>query len=233
MTPLIGWLLTINSGYVDAAGFLSLNGLFTAHVTGNIVTLCASLVFGTSGAIAKLLALPVFWLVVALAHVLGRALANRPRGRPRLMLLIELIVLIAACVLAIRLGPFGHGNGGGGLATGMTLVSAMAIQNGLQRLHLPANPPTTRMTGSTTQLALDTIDIIAPGTSKSDRDSTLKSAANVAGALGCFAFGCAAAAVLFWQFSTMCFVVPPLITFVILVISEITPQSGTAQRKAE
>jgi len=53
-------LLSLNAGFVDTAGFLALQGLFTAHVTGNFVTLGAALVLGTSGAVAKLLALPVF-----------------------------------------------------------------------------------------------------------------------------------------------------------------------------
>ena len=57
-------LLSLNAGFVDTAGFLALQGLFTAHVTGNFVTLGASLVLGTSGAVAKLLALPVFCVVV-------------------------------------------------------------------------------------------------------------------------------------------------------------------------
>ena len=36
-------LLSLNAGFVDTAGFLALQGLFTAHVTGNFVTLGASL----------------------------------------------------------------------------------------------------------------------------------------------------------------------------------------------
>ncbi|MDU6748154.1 MAG: DUF1275 family protein, partial [Bradyrhizobium sp.] len=41
-------LLSVNAGYVDTAGFLALQGLFTAHVTGNFVTLGAALALGTS-----------------------------------------------------------------------------------------------------------------------------------------------------------------------------------------
>ena len=57
MKPSIPAILSFNGGYVDAAGFLALQGLFTAHVTGNFVTLGATLAFGTTGAVAKLLAL--------------------------------------------------------------------------------------------------------------------------------------------------------------------------------
>ena len=69
-------LLSFNAGFVDTAGFLALQGLFTAHVTGNFVTLGASLVLGTSGALAKLLARPVFCAVV-IASRLGTLLSHR------------------------------------------------------------------------------------------------------------------------------------------------------------
>jgi uncharacterized membrane protein YoaK (UPF0700 family) len=59
-------LLSCNGGFVDTAGYLAFQGLFTAHVTGNFVTFGASLVQGASGAVAKLLALPVFCLVIVL-----------------------------------------------------------------------------------------------------------------------------------------------------------------------
>jgi uncharacterized membrane protein YoaK (UPF0700 family) len=52
-------VLSVNAGFMDTAAFLALKGLFTAHVTGNFVTLGAALVTGASGALAKLLALPV------------------------------------------------------------------------------------------------------------------------------------------------------------------------------
>jgi len=42
-------LPSVTAGYVDTAGYSALQGLFTAHVTGNFVTLGASLVSGTSG----------------------------------------------------------------------------------------------------------------------------------------------------------------------------------------
>ena len=47
--PAMQIVLSVTAGYVDTAGYLALQGLFTSHVTGNFVTLGAALVFGTSG----------------------------------------------------------------------------------------------------------------------------------------------------------------------------------------
>jgi uncharacterized membrane protein YoaK (UPF0700 family) len=70
--PSIAMVLTFNAGYADAAGFMALHGLFAAHVTGNFVTIGAALVFGTSGVVTKLLALPTFCVFVALARLARR-----------------------------------------------------------------------------------------------------------------------------------------------------------------
>jgi uncharacterized membrane protein YoaK (UPF0700 family) len=74
-------LLSGTAGCVDTAGFLALQGLFTAHVTGNFVTLGASLVLGTTGAIAKLMALPVFYAVVVATRLVGSAMTARGGAR--------------------------------------------------------------------------------------------------------------------------------------------------------
>src|SRR5215813_5901579 len=103
-------LLSLDAGFVDTAGFLALHGLFTAHVTGNFVTLGASLVLGTSGAIAKLLALPVFCVVVIASRLLSSALLARGLPALRVLLAGKLALLIAGAVLAIRFGPFADGD---------------------------------------------------------------------------------------------------------------------------
>src|SRR5579859_5687265 len=99
-------LLSFNGGYVDTAGYLAFQGLFTAHVTGNFVTLGASLALGTSGAVAKLLALPVFCVVVMAARLLNTWLANRHRRAFEALLALEALLLIGGAALAMRLGPF-------------------------------------------------------------------------------------------------------------------------------
>src|ERR1700693_3911914 len=120
-------LLSVTAGYVDSAGFLALQGLFSAHVTGNFVTLGAALVLGTSGVVAKLVALPLFCLIVALVRVLGYALAPHAVSQLRVLLSLTLALLLAAAVLAVGLGPFPNGDVWPALVTGMMLVSAMAV----------------------------------------------------------------------------------------------------------
>ncbi len=105
MRPSLPTLLSINGGYVDTAGFLALHGLFTAHVTGNFVTLGASLALGTSGALAKLLALPVFCVVVILARLIGGDLSRRNLPTLQIILSLKLLLLAFAAILAMRLGP--------------------------------------------------------------------------------------------------------------------------------
>jgi uncharacterized membrane protein YoaK (UPF0700 family) len=67
----IAALLSFNGGFVDTVGFLGLQGLFVAHVTGNFVTLGAALVQGSHGIVGKILALPEFIVVIALARLAG------------------------------------------------------------------------------------------------------------------------------------------------------------------
>src|ERR1700692_1251514 len=92
-------LLSLNAGFVDTAGFLALQGLFTAHVTGNFVTMGAALVFGTQGFLAKLLALPEFIIVIALARWLGAVL--RARQKPVLLVLLGAKVLLLLAFFVI------------------------------------------------------------------------------------------------------------------------------------
>ena len=203
-------LLSVNAGYVDTAGFLALHGLFTAHVTGNFVTFGAAIVLGTSGALAKLLALPMFCVVVILTRILGYGLARRGLPALRTMLLLKLLLLIAAAALAIRLGPFASGNGWPALVTGMTLVSAMAIQNAVHRIHLPSAPPTTLMTGTTTQIMIDLADLmrgLPPAIGTATRSRLLRMSSSVAA----FAVGCAAAALVYGAVQVWCFLAPPLL----------------------
>jgi uncharacterized membrane protein YoaK (UPF0700 family) len=210
-------LLSLNAGFVDTAGFLALQGLFTAHVTGNFVTLGASLVLGTSGAVAKLLALPVFCIVVIAIRLLSSALLRRKLPALRIILSLKVVLLIAGAILAIRLGPFKNGDAWQAVVTGMVLVAAMAIQNAAHRIHLGSAPPSTLMTGTTTQIMIDLADVFqTPKSETAERPVArlLGMSTNIA----VFAAGCAAAAILYAHIGVWCFVVPPVLGFLALFL---------------
>jgi uncharacterized membrane protein YoaK (UPF0700 family) len=200
-------LLTFNGGFVDTAGFLGLQGLFTAHVTGNFVTLAATLVMGTHGGIAKLLALPEFAIIVAFARVAGAAM--RARGLPALPILLTLKVcfLLAFFILAVAFGPFPDSDAPTALLAAFAGVAAMAVQNAVQRVHFASLPPTTIMTSNTTQVVLDAVDLI----SGPERDVAAVVGARfrrILRGIVWFAAGCAAAAILYYWVGFWCLIVP-------------------------
>jgi uncharacterized membrane protein YoaK (UPF0700 family) len=223
--PALPLVLSFNAGFVDTAGFLALQGLFTAHVTGNFVTLGASLVLGTSGAIAKLLALPVFCVVVIAARWLGTLLSHRATHPFVPLLILKVSLLIAGSAMAIHFGPFHDGDSLQAIATGMVLVAAMAIQNAVHRVHLASSPPSTLMTGTTTQIMLDIADRIYPRQGAEAPPARLmQMSVNVV----VFAIGWAAAALLYARFGVWCFVVPPVVAAASLIIRLTEPRENAS-----
>jgi uncharacterized membrane protein YoaK (UPF0700 family) len=220
-------VLSFNGGYVDTAGYLALQGLFTAHVTGNFVTIGAALVFGTSGVVAKLLALPVFCLVIIVTRLVSFKL---PPRWPVLetMLNLKLLLLLVAAVLAIATGPFANGDGAPAIILGMTLVSAMAIQNAAHRIHLGSAPPSTLMTGTTTQIMIDIGDMIR-GVPGAARDAVRSRLRRMCVIVASFAAGAAAAALLFNAIGSWCFALPPVVALLarITAKSSLTAPTGT------
>jgi uncharacterized membrane protein YoaK (UPF0700 family) len=207
---LLSIILSITAGYVDTAGFLALHGLFTAHVTGNFVTLGAALLSGATGIIAKLLALPVFCLFVISARLLRYRLVERNAPVVLTLLVIKLALLLIAMVLAIRYGPFPRQDAWSATITGMLLVGAMAIQNALHRVHLASAPPSTLMTGTTTQIMLDLADLVH-GVPAEQKPAIHVRMGRMASAVAAFAIGCAAGALLYGIASMWCFAIPPIL----------------------
>jgi len=231
MRPTVPTLLSFNGGYVDTIGYLSFQGLFTAHVTGNFVTIGAALVFGTSGIVAKLLALPVFCIMIVATRLVSFRL---PPRWPVLetMLTLKLLLLVIAAVLAIAMGPFAHADSGPAIMAGMTLVSAMAIQNAANRIHFASAPPTTIMTGTTTQIMIDIADMIrgVPGVARDAVRSRLRRMGVTAVS---FAAGAAAGALLFNVVGSWCFALPPVVAFLARIAAKLSPSSPTGAPGAQ
>ena len=203
-------LLSFTGGFVDTAGFLGLQGLFTAHVTGNFVTLGATLVLGTHGAVAKLLALPEFVLVVALVSVASSLFVRRGWPAVPLLLFAKVLLLVAFFALAVALGPFPDSDAPAALVTGFAGVAAMAVQNAVQRIHLASLAPGTLMTGNTTQAVLDAVALMRGETS--DQTPAVRGRfKRMFAAVLWFAAGCGLAAALYAWVGFWCLAVPAIL----------------------
>ena len=220
-------LLSLNAGFVDTVGFLGLQGLFAAHVTGNFVTLAAAFVYGSQGAIGKILALPEFIGAVAVARLVGATLTAR--GMPTLTILlgVEAIFLAIFLALGVAYGPFPNSDVPPALAAGFAGITAMALQNAMQRVHFPGEPPTAIMTNNTTQAVLDGVDLLREAAPPEVRGRFLRLALSIAW----FAGGCAAAAILYYFVKFWSLVLPVAIAMAIVIARLREPNaSGDASK---
>lgn len=148
-------VLSIIAGSVDAIGFLGLGGLFTAHVTGNLVVLVAHLATGSGAPIANLLSVPVFVAALGLTRLLAGVLERIGFVSLRPLLLVQLLLLFASLALcasaSARLDPHGMR----AILAGMFGVSAMAVQNALVQISLRGVPSTAVMTTNITRFMMD------------------------------------------------------------------------------
>lgn len=146
--------MALVSGFVDTLGFVALFGLFTAHVTGNLVLAGAQLVVGRDDVFGKLLAIPVFMSAVALTAVSIRR-SKSPEGLLPWLMVIESFFLLAATAAGLALSPLTGPDAPTTLLIGMLMVVAMGIRNAFAKLILGVHAPTTVMTGNVVQLTID------------------------------------------------------------------------------
>lgn len=151
-------MLSFLGGFTDTAGFLVLFGLFTAHVTGNIILAAADVAEnGGVGARVKLLMLPVFVLaVVASTLAIDFVKARWAHRELTIMVALETILLGAFFVAALLLDPRrSTPDGVPVFVVGSLGVFAMGVQNTMMReLPLVATLPTTMMTGNMAQMTI-------------------------------------------------------------------------------
>jgi uncharacterized membrane protein YoaK (UPF0700 family) len=148
-------LLSVTAGSTDIIGFLGLNGLFTAHITGNIVIVAAHIVTGGVPQVAAMLSVPVFILVVSLTRVLAGGLQSKGFESLRPLLLLQFLLLTGFLILCVTAGPRLDSNATNAIVAGMLGVSAMAVQNALVQISLRDAPPTAAMTNNVTRFAMD------------------------------------------------------------------------------
>src|SRR5271167_259941 len=87
-------VLSFVAGYVDSCTYLGLFGVFVAQVTGSFVLAGAQLVTSEPGALARLLAIPFFFIAGMAVTTLVHSMRDRPRAAFAWSLLVECILLI-------------------------------------------------------------------------------------------------------------------------------------------
>ena len=206
-----GALLAFTAGFVDTCGFIALFGLFTAHVTGNFVLIGAAVVGEQAGLLGKLLALPVFVLVVAATRLVVLGLEGRNRSAAGPLLLGQILFLGLFLLVGIAASPVTAADAPLAIAAGMMGVSAMAIQNTASRTALAALAPTTVMTGNVTQIVIDLVDMAraAGGEARSRLRKMVP-------AVAAFAVGALAGAIGYRFTGFWCLVVPMVATGLVL-----------------
>ena len=152
-------LLSLIAGSCDTIGFIGLGGLFTAHITGNIVLLVAHMAAGADAPLSYLLSVPVFIGALVATRLLVAALERLGVASLRPLLLLQFLLLAAQLALCITALPFDP-NAGSALYGGMVGVSAMAVQNALVQVAIRNAPTTAVMTTNTTRFAMDLGDIL-------------------------------------------------------------------------
>jgi uncharacterized membrane protein YoaK (UPF0700 family) len=152
---LLPTLLSVIAGSVDAIGFLGLGGLFTAHVTGNLVILAAHLVSGGDAPVAPMLSVPVFMVALGLTRLLVGGLERIGFASLRSLLLLQLLLLAGFLVLSVSGGPRIDPAAANEILAGMLGVSAMAVQNALVQISLKGAPSTAVMTTNITHFMMD------------------------------------------------------------------------------
>lgn len=175
-------LLAFVSGFVDAAVFVHMGGLFVAHVTGNFVLIGATLGGVTSAGhgdatTLQLISFPVFFV----AAFLGARLSRHFQGQSatRVLLTVTAAVLAMGSVLVLVLPDTTA-------FAAMGFAFAMGVLNAAHRLDPSLGPPFTVMTGNVTAVAVH----LAGASPAGSNSAAVRMAVLVAS----FALGCAAGA---------------------------------------
>lgn len=199
-------LLAFIAGTVDACTFISLFGLFVAQVTGSFVLVGVSVMTGRSAMIARLFAIPVFFLA-GVAAVLLTELVRRPAKALAITLAAE-AVLVGCFVAAGMAGePFVNPNAPLAIAASFCGVAAMGVQSTFVRLLMHGTHSTNVMTSNTTQAAIDVAHWLLAVLRKEDRAETGRRLGALLPVLAGFFTGTAAGAAGFHAFGFRCLLV--------------------------
>ena len=153
-------VLSVIAGSVDAISFLGLGGLFTAHVTGNLVVLVAHLATGSRAPLANILSVPVFVAALGLTRLLAVAVERIGFASLQPLLVLQLLLLAGFFALCASAGASVGPHATRAILAGMFGVSAMAVQNALVQISLKDVPSTAVMTTNITHFMMDIGEVL-------------------------------------------------------------------------
>jgi uncharacterized membrane protein YoaK (UPF0700 family) len=212
-------LLSATAGAVDVIGFLLFGGLFTAHITGNLVVAGAHYVTGGFGQVGPILAVPVFIAVLGLVVLFFGGIENRSKSR-RMLLVLHAALLVGCLGLGIRFGPFRNADNPVAVLAGMLAVAAMATQNALVKLALVESPSTAVMTTNTTQLIVDLAALVRRAEEPDKIGKTRRRARVTFLCMAGFVGGCVAGAAFELRFGTVALALPVILAALAVPLGE-------------
>ena len=178
--------LGATAGAVDIIGFLSLGGLFTAHIHRKPRGIADAFRHGTfqrDGAAVRGFR---FRLRAGGDATLTFGTGRDVRASRRALLGLQAVLLGSLFAAGVTFGPFANPERAAAVCTGMLGVAAMATQSALVRLALPGAPATNVFTTNTTLLAIDLATLACGRGESTERVQARRRS----GALPCIARSC-------------------------------------------
>jgi uncharacterized membrane protein YoaK (UPF0700 family) len=212
-------VLSLTAGSTDVIGFLGLGGLFTAHITGNLVVLAAHIVSGGAAQLAAVLSVPVFMLVLCLARLLAGGFAAIGLGSLSPLLLLQFLFLCGSLVVCIAEGPGIDPNAAIATLVGMLAVSAMAAQNALVQVSLHGAPATAVITTNITRFTTD-VGTILLGATREEAIAARRRAGRLWPSIVGFVVGCCFGALCEARFGLYALALPAGLALLALALAQ-------------
>ncbi len=219
-------VLGVVAGSTDVISFLGLDGLFTGHVTGNLVLLAARVGDGRSMPVAKMLAVPVYIAAGSVASLLAVRLKAIGRASLEPLLLMHILLLTLFLLLGTRLGPRIDAAAASAVVAGMFGVAAMAVHNTLVQTSLPGGFPTAMMTGNVTRVAIAVGEMFG-SSEAATRDAARDRVAQTLPVIAAFALGCGLGAAFESVLGLRALFFPVAIALVALAMAGLRPAAPT------
>ena len=222
---LLPFVLSVIAGSCDVIGFVGLGGLFTAHITGNLVVLAAHVLSGEPAQVALILSVPIFILALALTRLLVAGLESIGWASLRPLLLLQFLLLAGFFVICAASGSPIDPNGANAIFAGMLGVSAMAVQNALVQVSLTGAPSTAVMTTNITRFTMDAGEALL-GRDPAEAAKSRRRAAHTWPAIVGFMVGCGLGAVCESKVGLWSLALPAGLALVAMAMSFGVPVSG-------